>query len=349
MLYRQRVSKLFISHAGADRELVEPFVTTILQLGCGLDESDIFFSSRRATGVPAGADLSHYVRERAEEADLVVAIISLNFQASHYCIAELGAAWGITGKLHPILTPGTQRTDLDGVLPTLLIQYLDEGEALDELHGRVCDALGIPQKAATWNQRKAEWLASVSSYAAKLPMPFVVGEAEYKKTMAELDGSQAALTASLEEQRRLQEVVERLKAAKDADEVAEVLAPEDDIEAFEELRAAAAEALSALPSIAVEAIRYTIEQGSMPPARPFYDQDRNDIDDALTEGWLVRHEEGDLTPNKDLVVVETAVERVQQLHELMGSPSKDFRAWFRTTYGISPDLEKKLVWDKVFP
>lgn len=338
---------MFISHAGADRALVEPFVTTILQLGCGVDESDIFFSSRRTTGVPAGADLSHYVRERAEQSVLVVAVISPNFQASHYCVAELGAAWGITGKLHPILTPGTQRTDLDGVLPTLLIQHVDDGEALDELHGRVCDALGLPQKVATWNQRKAEWLASVSSYASQLEAPFVVDETQYRKTLAELHGAQSALTSALAEQRRLLDVVERLKETKDAEEIAEVLAPTNDIVAFEELRTVAEDALSDLPSIVVEAIRYDIAQGYMPRARLFDDQRRDDIEDAETAGWLVERADGELAPNDDVVLVETAIACVARLHDFMNSPGDEFRGWFRRTYGMSPDLEKELVWNKV--
>ena len=131
--------------------------------------------------------------------------------------------------------------------------------------GEYYDVLGLPQKAATWNQRKAEWLASVSSYASRLKAPFVVDETQYEKTMAELEGAQSALQSALAEQRRLREVVERLKEAKDAEEVAEVLAPTSDIEAFEELRTAADETLSELPTIAVEAIRYHIAQGYMPP------------------------------------------------------------------------------------
>lgn len=342
------MSKLFVSHAGADRVLVEPFVTTILQLGCGVDESDIFFSSRRTTGVPAGADLSHYVRQRAEQSELVLAIISPNFQNSHYCIAELGAAWGITGKLHPILTPGTQRTDLDGVLPTLLIQHVDDSEALDELHGRVCDALNLPQKAATWNQRKAEWLASVSSYASQLKEPFVVDEAQHMKVMADLEGAQAALTSALSEQRRLLDVVERLKEAKDAEEVAEVLAPANDIDAFEVLRSAALDSFDPLPAIAVEAIRYKVAQGYLPRARPFDDQRRDEIDDAETAGWLVVRGDDELSPNEDVVLVETAIARVTALDEFMSFAGDEFRAWFRKSYGMSPNLEKELVWDKIF-
>ena len=32
----------------------------------------------------------------------------------------------------------------------------------------------------------------------------------------------------------------------------------------------------------------------------------------------------------------------------MNFPGDEFREWFRRTFGMSPDLGKELVWDKVF-
>src|SRR5919198_1147892 len=41
-----------------------------------------------------------------------------------------------------IAVPGMPRTDLEGVLVGMLMKYLDDGSALDELHARISEALG---------------------------------------------------------------------------------------------------------------------------------------------------------------------------------------------------------------
>jgi hypothetical protein len=108
--------EVFVSHAAADGALVDPFVDTVLKLGCGLDEAKIFYSSGEDTGLPSGFDLLHHVREEAAEAGLVVAIISPMFETRPVCVAELGAAWSRTGNLFPLAVPGMARTDMEGVL-----------------------------------------------------------------------------------------------------------------------------------------------------------------------------------------------------------------------------------------
>jgi hypothetical protein len=44
------MSKVFVSHAAADSRLVDEFVSRILDNGCGLDVTQIFYSSDRDTG-----------------------------------------------------------------------------------------------------------------------------------------------------------------------------------------------------------------------------------------------------------------------------------------------------------
>lgn len=87
------MSKVFVSHAAADSSLVDEFVSRILDNGCGLDETQIFYSSGRDTGVPSGYNLLSYVQQEVSGADLVIAIVSPMFQTRPVCLAELGALW----------------------------------------------------------------------------------------------------------------------------------------------------------------------------------------------------------------------------------------------------------------
>jgi hypothetical protein len=57
------VSRVFVSHASADAELVDAFADTLLRNGCNLGPDDIFYTSGEDTGIPSGADLIATVRE----------------------------------------------------------------------------------------------------------------------------------------------------------------------------------------------------------------------------------------------------------------------------------------------
>jgi hypothetical protein len=160
-------SAIFISHASADKDMVDTFVDDVLRLGCGITSESIFYSSGADTGVPSGADLNSYVRERVSEVGLVVAVITPAFRASPFCLAELGAAWSRVENLFPLLSPDIARDELDGVLGGLMVKTLDNSNALDELRDRIHKAIGVTATTTTWGTYKSKWL---NSARALLPM-----------------------------------------------------------------------------------------------------------------------------------------------------------------------------------
>ena len=62
-----RRSRVLVSHASADAELVDVFVDTLLRNGCNLDPEDIFYTSGEDTGIPSGEDLIATVRAEVGE------------------------------------------------------------------------------------------------------------------------------------------------------------------------------------------------------------------------------------------------------------------------------------------
>lgn len=155
------MAKVFVSHASADKSFVDAFVDNVLRIGLGLNGDKVFYSSERDTGVPSGADLMHTVRTEVGEATLVIAIITPVYQTRPVCVAELGAAWGRTDPSHffPLISPGLERSDLEGVIPSTLVQRIDDGAALDELSDRVESALGSSASKSQWGVGKQKWLA----------------------------------------------------------------------------------------------------------------------------------------------------------------------------------------------
>ncbi|MGH7272476.1 MAG: TIR domain-containing protein [Polyangiaceae bacterium] len=337
---------VFISHAAADKPLVDPFVDEILRLGCEIAPGEIFYSSGEDTGIPSGEDLNSYVRSRVGDASLVVAIISPTFQTRPFCVAELGAAWAKVGNLFPIAVPGMPRTDLEGVLVGMLVKYLDDGSALDELHTRLGEAVGHTTKAGTWNRFREKWLANVDHYVSQLPPTRTATVRELDQLRDELEGARQALHDSEAELRKLERQVRDLAAAKSAEDVAEILMPDDEVERFNVLRSTAADRVRRLDSIVADAMWSAIFEYGMP--WPYEDQRRMEqAEEAKKNGLLIENSSDLLVPDDDVREVADAYEAVSRLRAMLGETSEEFGTWFKTEYGAGPNLQKKMIWDAV--
>jgi hypothetical protein len=98
------------------------------------------------------------------DAGLVVAIVTPAFSRSHFCVAELGASWAVTGQLFPLVLPGTKYDTLGGVLAGLAVRPLNDESALDELYDRISEMSVRRRSAQRWGRNRTKWLARVDSY-----------------------------------------------------------------------------------------------------------------------------------------------------------------------------------------
>lgn len=343
------MSGVFISHAHHDKPLVDPFVDDVIRLGCEVPASHLFYSSGEDTGIPSGEDLNSYVRKQVGTASIVVAIISPAFQTRPFCVAELGAAWSAVGKLFPIAMPGMARTDLEGVLTGMIVRYLDEPDALDELHDRVGDAVGSKTSAQTWGRFRAKWLAGVSAYTQKVPPVRAASLTDLERTEADLEAARGALEQSERDRRELVEKVERLKDAITKEDAAEILLPADEKKRFEALRSDVRERVGRLPSIVVDAMWYDLFDGGMPrPNRFDNERDFDFVEEAERDGLLVPDDSALLVPDRDVTKVDDAYDAVDRLRKFLdneGTP--EFSEWFRDEHGMGPNLRKKALWDQL--
>jgi hypothetical protein len=339
------MSGIFKSHASADKALVDPFVESVIQLGCEIPKESIFYSSGEDTGIPSGFDLNGYVRSRMEQVSLVIAIISPTFQTRPFCIAELGAAWSQVGKLFPIAVPGLPHADMQGVLSGLTVRYLSDSSALDELHDLICDLFDVNPGAKTWGRHKNRWLAGVEDYVRQLPTPRVITPNEFDRVTADLEGSRDALREAEARIREQAVQISRLAALKPAKEVTEILLPADDRERFDALVKQASSALSKLPNVVRDAIWYDLNYREM----PWPESRSSDFDEAFDAGWLLERSEVGVRPNQDFDEVRNATDTVHRLSEFFDSRIGDaFDVWYRDEYHTPPDLSLKRVWDELF-
>src|SRR5579871_6867767 len=113
-----KTMKIFVSHADADKSLVTKFVD-LLQLGIGVNHTDIFYSSQKGS-VPNGDFFVQNIISELNTSDFVIALLSRSYFASHFCLAEAGAALSrkaaATCQFFSLVIPPARFSDLQGML-----------------------------------------------------------------------------------------------------------------------------------------------------------------------------------------------------------------------------------------
>lgn len=128
------MAKIFISHRSKNRELVECFLE-FLQLGMGVDRSDIYCTSYPGE-LKTGENFMEAIRSQLRDCEVVIALITEEYLASHFCMIELGAAWGLSKAFFPLLAVSVeelQNTPLIGLQLRSLKKEEDLSAVYDEL------------------------------------------------------------------------------------------------------------------------------------------------------------------------------------------------------------------------
>jgi hypothetical protein len=112
---REKMPKIFISHAHADEEIVDALVDVLKQA------FEINIVDIRATSLPGhklsiGAVTPEQLRREIEISEVVMGIITPNSIQSEYVLFELGASWGLEKSIYPLLALGATPENLPGTL-----------------------------------------------------------------------------------------------------------------------------------------------------------------------------------------------------------------------------------------
>lgn len=339
--------RVFISHASADEKFVSKFVNSILIRGAGLRTMDIFYSSANDTGVSSGEYLMERVRGEAGASQLFIAIITPTYQTRPVCVAELGAAWA-RGVLLPVMAPGMDRSDLEGILPGLLIKSLGDDEVLDEIADRLRD-LGYLTSARSFGVGKAEWKSEIRGGLSPASLPVKMTPEEMKKLKQDLEDSQNALDRARSELAEQTRRNDDLSRAKTAAEVHEADLPADERQKFDHLQKQARGALRGLKDSIVEALWHEISGNELLLPDRMDEQVMHDsIRAEVKHGRLDFDEDtGEVTLNTDFLEVENAQEAVAALQAFLVNPdrSEGFMIWFQKEFEMPADLRKKGCWD----
>jgi hypothetical protein len=331
--------RLFISHAVADKDLVDA-VITLLEMGAGIQTEDIFCTSFDEQGIPPGADFSPYMRERLGEAEVILAIVTPHYYDSPFCLCETGGAWATQKKFLPLLVEPVGYDDLRGALYGKQGLLITESGKLDTLR----DHLSTLSKGKTtrWNRKKEDFLKALPALLRNMKPVATLRGADANKLRVELTTAKAEAEELDKQNEELQRYIAELEQAKDAVAVKQIrkkFSTED--KEFDDLVVTAKSAIGKLPRVVREAMLFHVRRDYF---NPQYEEWGNDVSDAIQRNLLNDNDES-VSLNDDHPIVERAIKAFQNLANFEEEATPAFRKSYRKQYSEILDVRSRSFWE----
>jgi hypothetical protein len=221
------MSRLFISHASADVNLIEPFVE-LLQTGLNIREEYIFCSSLEGMGIPRGSKFVDFIHKSLQESDFVLTVITPAYFESHFCMCELGATWITCRDGIPLLVPPLEYDDLKAVLNGTQSGFINEVRTLNELRDRLIDIKIASGATQRWESKRDTFITRFKQLQKSIQGRTVVAASEVAKLKNQYEQLQETVVEHLARIDELKQLVDRLKECKDPNDVSRALLEDSD-------------------------------------------------------------------------------------------------------------------------
>lgn len=239
--------KIFISHATADKRLVNPFMD-LIQTQFGLTRDNFFNTSDEE--LQAGGQWVEEIKQGMHDSSLVLPVITPAYLESAFCLCELGATWVKSTDLIPIIVPPLDYKALN-VTPFRAVYQtisLDSEEGLTRLYDAITyRGIGKGNVTRFISRAKQFQVRDLSPFIQDMKQREDVSPALVKQLKADVERYKEAFESSESEMDQLREENKRLRLMKDAQEVKQM--DYDHMGEWDELMAAAEEAKSILKSL----------------------------------------------------------------------------------------------------
>jgi hypothetical protein len=276
---------IFISHAAADRPVIDKFYK-LLQTGCSLRQEEIYCTSIEGADVDTGEKFVDWIHEHLECSSLVVLFVTPNYLSSEFCLAEMGAAWALKKDVFPLVSPGVRR-ELDTVM---LGRHTDQVDrtGLNNLFERISSTFPkVKQSVAYWDVEKDAYLQDFSRLFPELPEPQQVSREELQRTEDRLEAAMQINEKLRNQVSMLQEQVSLLEEAKDAEEVTSIQRRfSSEQERYETLTSQIYEELRGLDRVEVRCIYALVARSGWQPTSDTWHYWSSDIERAAQSDWI---------------------------------------------------------------
>ena len=334
---------IFLSHSYHDKALAERLVN-LLTNGCDVSRNDVFCSSLPGMDIKVGEpSFIEYLRKELNEPKLVILLITENYLASSFCLAELGAAWRMGFECFPLAVKPVSRSEIGGVLEVRQAGDISEENYLDQLHDKVKTVLDKKVPAPTWTVQKDLFLDGLDGVVKGLKKPDVVQRAELKKVQEQYIYVLDVVKGKDDEIRKLKAQMAELAKQKDAEAVRAVAAKySSSDEQFKKLRKEASAALGEVKAATRAAIFWENRGDNYVP------ETEGDWDDARAAEAIkeVQECENYIKPRSDHLRVQRAHAAVKRLTTFLDKlKDDDFFERFEKENDFSADLTNKECWE----
>ena len=119
---------IFISHSSENKAQVAKIADLLRSINLS-PRRDIFCSSLPGYGIPNGANIFEFLRERFVDYDLhIIFVHSPEYYESPVCLNEMGAAWVLRANATSLLLPGFDFSGMKGVIGSDCIAIKLDGD-----------------------------------------------------------------------------------------------------------------------------------------------------------------------------------------------------------------------------
>lgn len=289
---------IFVSHSEADKAVVVPFRDTVLLSGFPFEYNDIFCSSAPGSGFDAADYIDASILEKIRTSELIILLFSHRYLESTYCLAEMGAIWGLRDactkhpavNLFPILLGDLKYSDVPAMWERKFLQKMDE-EGLESLYDMAKRAFpGKKFNTTQFRLKSRAYRDSLPDLMAKLPPRNMVTRVEHDKVLLEKKDAEELAANQDNEITLLKQRVEELRNAKDPAEVARIdLSHSNAEQVYEVLLGKVRDGLKQIP-YGIRDIIFNLHKGSA-SWRLSEDVDRDDLKKAIKYNLIEDHDE----------------------------------------------------------
>lgn len=110
------MKRVFVSHAYVDRKIAEKLVDKLLVETLGIEKDQIFFTSKRDTGIPSKVAWRDHIKQEIRSSKIFIALITPNYHDSQMCQAEMGAAWVLEKDIFSLYLPPISTKNFSAVI-----------------------------------------------------------------------------------------------------------------------------------------------------------------------------------------------------------------------------------------
>ncbi len=344
--------KIFISHAHDDSELAKAIVN-LLATGLNITRKDIFCTSLKGAGIPAGEDFLSYIRDELKQAKVIILLLTENYFTSPFCIAESGASWvlqeGEECKIIPIVVPPISRSKLKTTLAVSQSRNISDSDEWDDTKDELEAYTKTNSSTAQWNEEKENFIDKLDQLIKDLPKPSNINAATYKDLEDKVSYLRSQKSKQEEELKNKDKLIQEIEKAKDCDEIHQIrLDNMDEYDAFKQLCSELSQALEPLASAAQKALFYQAKEESLTPPIPGY-SDCDDFWREVKEAEDIKHLVGDppLELNDDHPDVEDAINALEELSNHMSEYEDTLAPLLKKEWRCTYDLADRKFWNKV--